>query len=87
MIAGRAAHTGSREESALEFYRIAEQFAQSARDKRDALWGQLMAASALEMDEAQDILDLLESTADQSDRYEIVRMADKKLGAGGGRAP
>ena len=82
MAAGRAAHTGSREESALEFYRMAEQFAASARDKRDALWGQLMAASALEMNEARDILDVLESTADQTDRYEIVRMADKKLGAG-----
>ena len=61
---------------------MAEQFAASARDKRDALWGQLMAASALEMNEARDILDVLESTADQTDRYEIVRMADKKLGAG-----
>ena len=34
-------------------------------DKRDALWGQLMAASALELDEAHDLLDLLEATSDR----------------------
>ena len=80
MVAGRAAHSGSREESALEFYRVAERLADSARRKREALWGQLMAASALEMDEAHSLLDLLEATADRSDQFELVRMADKKLG-------
>ena len=80
MVAGRAAHSGSREEPALEFYRAAEGLADSTRRRRDALWGQLMAASALEMDEAHTLLDLLEATSDPSDRYELVRMADKKLG-------
>jgi DNA-binding NarL/FixJ family response regulator len=81
MVAGRAAHTGSREESALEFYRAAEQFADSSRGRRDALWGQLMTASALELDETHDLLESLESNLDQSDRYELVRMTDKRLGA------
>jgi ATP/maltotriose-dependent transcriptional regulator MalT len=82
MVAGRAAHSGSREESALEFYRVAVEVADSARRKRQALWGQLMAASALEIDEAHDLLDELEATADRSDQFELVRMADKKLGVG-----
>jgi ATP/maltotriose-dependent transcriptional regulator MalT len=80
MVAGRAAQTGSREESALDFYRLAERVGQTERAKRDALWGQLMAASALEYDEAGEMLELLESTADHSDPHELVRMADKKLG-------
>jgi len=80
MVAGRAAHSGSREESALEFYRVAEGLADSIRKKRDALWGQLMTATALEMEEAHSLLDLLAATADRSDPFELVRMADKKLG-------
>ena len=80
MVAGRAAHVGSREESALGFYRLAEKAADSPRRTRDALWGQLMCASALELDEAHELLGLLESTASQSDPYELVRMVDKKLG-------
>ena len=82
MVAGRAAHSGSREESALEFYRRAAEVADSSRRKRQALWGQLMAASALEIDEAHDLLRVLEATSDRSDRFELVRMADKKLGVG-----
>ena len=80
MVAGRAAHSGSREESALGFYRAAEGLARDERQSRDALWGQLMAASALELDEAQELVALLEATSSRSDRYELVRMADKKLG-------
>ncbi len=80
MVAGRAAHAGSREETALGFYRFAEEVADSPRSRRDALWGQLMCASALELDEAHQLLEMLESSASQSDPYERVRMADKKLG-------
>ena len=82
MVAGRAAHSGSREESALEFYRLRRSLRIRLAGKRDALWGQLMAASALEIDEAHDLLDVLEATVDRSDRFELVRMADKKLGSG-----
>jgi ATP/maltotriose-dependent transcriptional regulator MalT len=80
MVAGRAAHSGSREESALAFYRLAEEVADSPRSKHDALWGQLMCASALELNEAHELLALLETSASQSDPYELIRMADKKLG-------
>ena len=79
ITAGRAAHAGSREETALGFYRLAEGVADSPRSKRDALWGQLMCASALELVEAHDLLGLLESSSSQSDPFELVRMADKKL--------
>ncbi len=81
MVAGRAAHSGSREETALEFYRVAGDLADSERKRREALWGQLMAASALEMDEAHALLDLLEATAERSDRFELVRMADRNSGS------
>ena len=40
-----------------------------------------MAASALELDETHTLLDVLEASLDRSDRYELVRMADKRLGA------
>ena len=80
MVAGRAAHAGSREELALGFYRSAEKAASSPSDVRDALWGQLMCASALELDEAYGLLKLLESSVGRSDPHELVRMADKKLG-------
>ena len=80
MVAGRAAHSGSREESALEFYRVAESLAGTPRQARDALWGQLAAASTLEMSEAHELADMLEASMSRSDRYELVRMADRRLG-------
>ena len=80
MVAGRAAHAGSREESALEFYRVAESLAENPRRTRDALWGQLAAASSLEMDEAHQLVERLENSLSRSDQYELVRMADRKLG-------
>ena len=65
MVAGRAAHTGSREESALDFYRLAGAVAQiGARQARCAL-GATDGRVSLELDEAQDILDVLEATADR----------------------
>ena len=80
MVAGRAAHTGSREESALESYRVAASLAGTPRQTRDALWGQLAAASSLEMEDAHELVELLEASLSRSDRYELVRMADRKLG-------
>ena len=52
----------------------------SPNTRRDALWGQVMCASALELGEAHELLEMLESTSSRSDPYELVRMADKKLG-------
>jgi len=80
MVAGRAAHSGSREESALEAYRVAASLSGNPRQLRDALWGQLAAASSLELDETHEIVELLETSMNRSDRYELVRMADRKLG-------
>ena len=80
MVAGRAAHAGSREELALEFYRAAEVAASDPTGVRDALWGQLMCATSLELDEANGLLATLESAIGNSDPYELVRMVDKKLG-------
>jgi DNA-binding NarL/FixJ family response regulator len=80
MVAGRAAHSGSRDESAWEFYSLAERLAESERDTREALWGKLMAASSLELDETHALVSQLERTIAQADQYELVRMADRKLG-------
>ena len=82
MVAGRAAHAGSREELALGFYRSAERAATTPDGIRDARWGQLMCASALELDETQVLLALLESTVGQSDPDELVRMVDKRAWIG-----
>ena len=51
------------------------------RNERDALWGQLMTSSALELEETHALLDVLEASLDRSDQYEFVRMADKRLAA------
>lgn len=80
MVAGRSAHAGSREEAALSFYCAAELDARTPHEVRDALWGQLMCASALELDDAHRLLRLLESSIGESDCHELVRMVDKKLG-------
>lgn len=80
MVAGRAAHTGSREEAALAYYRLAEKQSSSPRLTQEALWGQLMCASALELPEAYELLAVLESSSSQPDAYELIRMADRKLG-------
>ena len=79
IVAGRAAQIGSREEAALGFYRQAEQLSETVRERHDALLGQLMAASALESDEAPALLSVLEEMSSNPDRYELVRMAEKKL--------
>ena len=81
-VAGSAAHVDSREEEALVFYRRAEAAATNSKDKRDALWGQVMCASALELEEAHDLLALLIRTSLPTDPREIVRLADKELSLG-----
>lgn len=81
-IAGRAAHTGSREEEALAFYRAAAQEAPDIRSERRAKWGQLMCATALELDEAHDLLRELEVSVSRADALELVRLADRRLSLG-----
>jgi LuxR family transcriptional regulator, maltose regulon positive regulatory protein len=82
VLAARAAHAGSREEAALNYYRRAENAARDWPSVRESLWGQLMCACALELDEAHALLETLEATAQNSDPFELVRMADKRLGMG-----
>ena len=83
MLAARAAHAGSREEAALSYYQRAEGATADPKSQRAALLGQLMCASALELESAHDMLRHLEaSQASVSDPLELVRMADKRLGLG-----
>ena len=58
-VGGRAAHIASREEEALELYRRAEAAALTHVARRDALWGQLICATALELPEAPEMLRLV----------------------------
>lgn len=81
-IAARAAHVGSREEEALELYREAARHALDDRSERRALWGQVMCAAALELDEAHELLHELETAVAASDAAELVRLADKQLSLG-----
>lgn len=81
-LSGRAAHVGSREEDALEFYVQAERCATDARSKRRALWGRLMCLSALELDEAHELLGALEQAVSPHEPDELVRLADKQLSLG-----
>ena len=81
-VGARAAHVGSREVDALELYREAARNAPDSRCERRALWGQVMCAAALELDEAHELLSALELTAPRYDCQELVRMADKQLGLG-----
>jgi ATP/maltotriose-dependent transcriptional regulator MalT len=82
VVAARAAHIGSREQEALELFRSAEHVAPNARWARDALWGQLMSAAALELDVAHDLMHFLATSSSRSDPLEVIRLADKRLALG-----
>ena len=81
-LAGRASHIASRELEALEFFANAERVATDEDQRREALWGKLMAATALERDEAFDLLELLAPKPRQANPREHVRYADKELALG-----
>src|SRR5262249_27336025 len=74
-IAGRAAHLASREEQALGLYRRAESLAADDGERRDALWGQLMALVELELPDAHVTFRALRSTVRPADPREVVRAA------------
>jgi DNA-binding NarL/FixJ family response regulator len=80
--AARAAHVGCREDEALDYYRRAEAVAPGSLAEREAKWGQVMCAAALELPEAHTLIRLLESTASRTEPRELVRMADKQLSLG-----
>ncbi len=74
-VAGRAAHLASREEQALELYRRAASVAGHESERRDALWGQLMALVELERPEADETFRSLRSSVRPADPREVVRAA------------
>jgi ATP/maltotriose-dependent transcriptional regulator MalT len=82
VVAGRAAHIGSRELEALELFRRAERSVPSGYWHRQALWGQLMSAAALELDVAHDLMADLAKDARRLDPTEVIRFADKRLALG-----
>ena len=55
-LAGRAAHLASDEEKALKIFQRAEVAARTDRERRDALWGQLMCLIDLELPTATETL-------------------------------
>jgi LuxR family maltose regulon positive regulatory protein len=60
VVAGRAAHLSFADTYALELHRRAEDAASTPDDVREAIWGQFVSASDLELEEATTILGRLE---------------------------
>ena len=80
MIAGKAAHVGSRENEAFDLFAKAERVAGSNSDRRRAKWGQLTAAIDIERDISHELLDELKSSAgEELDEFEAVQQIDKSL--------
>lgn len=82
MTAARAAHAGSHDEAALDLYRDALALARTPAQKRDARWGELVCAAALELPEAHILLESLRVSVDKSDPRDQVRLADRQLSVG-----
>ena len=83
LLAGTAAHIGSREEAALEIFRRAERCAVDENAAREARWGQMMCLAELELDdEARALLARLEADMATDDPRDIVRLASRRLGYG-----
>jgi ATP/maltotriose-dependent transcriptional regulator MalT len=80
--AALAAHVGSHEEDALDYYRRARQVARTRTQEREARWGELMCTAALERPEAHLLLKELEQSVVVTDARDQVRMADKQLSLG-----
>lgn len=82
-LAGTAAHVGSREDRALELFRLALATSDDELTTRRARWGYLVAACAIELPEAIAVFESLtgdpsnNATADQA-----VREADKRVALG-----
>jgi LuxR family maltose regulon positive regulatory protein len=64
VVAGRAAHLSFADTYALELHRRAEQAASTPDDVREAIWGQFVCASDLELEEATAILRRLEKAVE-----------------------
>jgi DNA-binding CsgD family transcriptional regulator len=82
LAAARAAHVGSREEEALQYYKSARTVAPTRLQEREARWGEIMCTAALERVEAHDLLAELKRSVIVSDARDQVRLADKQLSVG-----
>lgn len=83
LLAGRAAHVGSREAEALGFFRLALGLAGDDGERRRAKWGELTAAMALEQETAHVLLAELEREAgERPDPTDAVRTVDKRIALG-----
>ncbi len=80
LVAGQAAHIGTDEQRALEYFKRAEFVAETPRDAREALWGQLMCLSELEASEAADVLEELAGSVPLDDARQVVREVGRRLG-------
>ena len=72
-VAGRAAHLASQEEQALALFRRAGAVAADDDERRDALWGELLALIELEMTGADDTLRMLRATVHPANPTHVVR--------------
>jgi len=81
-VGGRAAHIASREEEALDLYRRAEAVAPTHVARRDALWGQLICATELELPEATEMTRSLAVSVSRSNIREVFQCASYELGYG-----
>ena len=80
LLAGEAAHIGTDELGALEYFVRAGRAADTAHRGREALWGQLMCLSELELPEASSVLEELARTIPRDDAREVIREAGRRLG-------
>ena len=80
MVAGKAAHVGSREDDALKLFGDAESAAGDDEERRQARWGRLAAAIDLELDQSHGLLEELQGSAREGlDATEIIQQANKRL--------
>jgi len=75
LVAGFAAHIGSREEEGLELFERAERSARTEADRLQARWGQLYCAIELNAPDTAPMLDRLSAEVDASNPREAVRLA------------
>jgi LuxR family maltose regulon positive regulatory protein len=73
-VAGQAARLGDRPEESVENFRLAEKFADSREDLREALWGQLSAYCGERESEAGRVLGRLEELT-PSNANDVLRLA------------
>ena len=80
MVAGKAAHVGSREDEALKLFEAAETAAADDEERRHARWGRLAAAIDLELDQSHGLLEELQASAQEGlDPTEAIQQSSKRL--------